>query len=316
MRAAVVIAPGETPGFADHPTPEPGLGEVLVRVSAAPVVPLDLLCASGTSYFGAPQTPYVPGVQGVGWDARTGDLVWFATTAGMAAGDGSLAEWCVVPQHDVVPLPLDTPQLLAAAVGLSGVAAWMALSWRAGLSAGERVLILGGGGAVGQAGIGAAKVLGASLVVAVARTPSLQRARDAGADVVVAADAGPGELTARLTELGPFDVVLDPVWGATAGAALHALGQGGRLVNLGSAGGEHAPVSSSALRSRSLDVRGYTNNALTPDQRAQALTRVLRHARAGEITVAHQRAPLAEVDRAWRDTASGSGTRWVLTPEG
>lgn len=50
--------------------------------------PLDLLCAGGTSYFGTPATPYVPGVQGVG-TVGDGTLVWFPTAAGMAPGDGA-----------------------------------------------------------------------------------------------------------------------------------------------------------------------------------------------------------------------------------
>ena len=61
----------------------------------------------------------------------------------------------------MVPLEADVSDPVAAAIGLSGVAAWMALSWRGALQQGETVLNLGGGGAVGQAGIGAARALGA-----------------------------------------------------------------------------------------------------------------------------------------------------------
>ena len=72
-------------------------GHTLVRVTAVPVVPLDLLCASGTSYFGEPAVPYVPGVQGVGVVEESGSVpvgtrVWFATNAGMGPGDGGMAE--------------------------------------------------------------------------------------------------------------------------------------------------------------------------------------------------------------------------------
>ncbi|MGC4110125.1 MAG: hypothetical protein QM747_06815 [Nocardioides sp.] len=184
-------------------------------MSAAPVVPLDLLCASGTSYFGVPATPYVPGGQGVGVvessdTIAAGTRVWFFATAGMQPGDGSLAEHCAVPDAAVVPLAPEVPDELAAALGLSGVAAWMALSWRARLQPGERALILGGGGAVGQVATGVARVLGASAVVAMARPQSVERASAAGADVVVPLTGDAEELAASLAEHGPFDVVSTP----------------------------------------------------------------------------------------------------------
>src|SRR4249919_2893137 len=286
MRAAVLHTPGSPPSYDEHPAPTTAPGSTLVRVTAAPVVPLDLLCASGTSYFGIPATPYVPGGQGVGVVETSevydvGSRVWFFTPAGMRPVDGSLAELCLVPDGDVVPLEASVPDELVAALGLSGVAAWMALSWRGRLQPGERVLVLGGGGAVGQAGIGAARALGASTVVAVARTTSVDRARAAGADLVVPLGDDVDALAAVLTEAGPFDVVLDPVWGHAATAAARALAVGGRLVNLGGGSGDEATLQSSVLRSRSASVLGYTNNALTAEQRASAITAVLGHAAAG-----------------------------------
>jgi len=109
LRAGVLHTPGRPPAFDQHPEPVVAAGCSALRVTAAPVVPLDLLCASGTSYFGRPAVPYVPGVQGVGVVERSDSLppgtrVWFATSAGMAPGDGSLAERCVVADTDVVPL--------------------------------------------------------------------------------------------------------------------------------------------------------------------------------------------------------------------
>jgi NADPH:quinone reductase-like Zn-dependent oxidoreductase len=66
MRAAVIRSHGQPPGYQDHPVPRRGRGQALIRVTAAPVCPLDLLCASGRSYFGKPPLPYAPGAQGVG----------------------------------------------------------------------------------------------------------------------------------------------------------------------------------------------------------------------------------------------------------
>jgi NADPH:quinone reductase-like Zn-dependent oxidoreductase len=323
VRAAVLHTLGQPPSVTDHPDPVPAAGQSLVRVTAAPLVPLDLLCASGTSYFGPPAVPYVPGVQGVGVVERSGAItpgsrVWFATSAGMAQGDGSLAELCAVADADLVPLETDVPDALVAALGLSAVAAWMALSWRGELQPGERVLVLGGGGAVGQAGIGAARALGAQRVVAVARSEQAQRrAREAGADVVVPMLDDVDELTARLAQAvgGAVDVVLDPVFGTAATAASRVLGEGGRVVNLGGASGDEALFSSSVLRSRSASVLGYTNNSLTRARRRDALTAVLHHASTGQITMAYDSQPLDTVQECWRRQASGeTSSRLVFLP--
>jgi NADPH:quinone reductase-like Zn-dependent oxidoreductase len=324
MRAAVLHVHGAAPAYADHADPAPGPDEVLVRVTAAPVVPLDLLCASGTSYFGARELPYVPGVQGIGevvsgGGPPAGTRVFVSTSAGMADVDGALAELCAVPAADVVPLPdLDVDDVALAALGLSGVAAWQALGWRAGLQPGETVVVLGAGGAVGQAAIGAARAQGAGRVVAVCRPgDSAERAAAQGPDAVVeTGDPDPVALAEALRDVlpEPVDVVLDPVFGWVAEAAVRVLAPGGRLVNLGGSASDAATVSSAVLRAGGLSLLGYTNNALTPDMRAAALTSVARLAADGRIGVAHRARPLAEVEDAWQAQQSGSGVRQVLVP--
>ncbi|MHB1489464.1 MAG: quinone oxidoreductase family protein [Cellulomonas sp.] len=322
MFAAVLHTLGEGPTYGPHPDPVRGPGRTLVRVAAAPVVPLDLLCASGTSYLGRPDVPYVPGVQGVGTVEESdvlapGTRVWFATSAGMRPGDGSLAELCAVPDADLVALGAPVPDATVAALGLSAVAAWMALSWRAGLRPTEHVLVLGAGGAVGQASIGAARALGAGRVTAVCRSVEAQdRARRAGADEVVPMDSDVDELTALLREVtgGSVDVVIDPVFGVAATAASRILADGGRLVNIGGASGDEATFSSAVLRGRSAQILGFTNNSLTPSQRRDALAAVLAHAASGRITVAYETQPLHSVADAWRRQASGDvAGRLVLT---
>ncbi|MET0838268.1 MAG: zinc-binding alcohol dehydrogenase family protein [Marmoricola sp.] len=323
MRAVVVHAAGRAPAFGDHPDPVAGAGQTLVRVTAVPVVPLDLLCASGTSYFGEPACPYVPGVQGVGVVEQsdvidTGTRVWFSTSAGMRPGDGGMAELCVVPDVDVVPIAAEPDDTTVASLGLSAIAAWMCLTWKARLQPGETVIALGAGGAVGQSAIGAAQVLGAGRVVAVCRPgPSLERARQAGADHVVAFTEDTDALTAALREAtgGSADVVVDPVFGTAATAAACVLGEHGRLVNLGGSSSDSAAFSSAILRSGSLEVLGYTNNSLSPEQRRAALTAILEHAAAGHIRVAHETWPLDRAEEAWARQASGEvDGRLVLVP--
>jgi NADPH:quinone reductase-like Zn-dependent oxidoreductase len=324
MRAAVVRTLGSPPEPGEHPDPAPAQGQALVAVTAAPLVPLDLLCASGTSYFGRPPVPYVPGDQGVGLVESSavhsaGTRVFVVTAAGrVPSRNGSLAERVLVPEADLIPLPPDVPDEIAAAVGLSGVAAWMALTWRAQLEPGERVLVLGGGGAVGQAAIGAAKHLGACRVVAVCRNEAAdERARTAGAHEVVRLSSDVDELSRQITAAfdGSVDVVLDPVFGPAATAAARVLAPCGRLVNLGGAMGDGAEFSSAVLRSTTASILGYTNNALTIEQRREALTAVTTLAATGRLTVAAETLPLSDVGEAWRRQATGdAGVRFVLRP--
>ncbi|WP_214368759.1 zinc-binding alcohol dehydrogenase family protein [Pseudonocardia sp. H11422] len=317
MRAAVIEAPGRAPAVVDREPPDATSEQVLVDVTAAPITPLDLLCATGTSYFGVPQTPYVPGVQGVG--TLDGRPVWFPTTAGMQPGDGSMAAVATVPRADLVLLPDGADPVLVAALGLSAVAAHMALTWRGGLTAGEQVLVLGAGGVVGQAAVQLAGAAGARRVIAGARSAAAQnRAKQAGADAVVALDTDDvAELAARFETVsdGPVDLVLDPLFGAPAAAAARTLRPGGRLVNLGSSAAETCPIDSSTLRSRSLRLLGYTNNELTREQRGAALTTVAEHAARGTLTVAHEIVPLDDVAAAWQRQVCGAAAgRIVLTP--
>jgi NADPH:quinone reductase len=301
MRAALLHACGSPPAVGERPLPVPGDDEILVRVTAASITPLDLLCATGTSYLGTPATPYVPGVQGVGV-REDGVAVWFPTSAGMRPGDGSLAEYAAVRAADTVELPPGLDHALIAALGLSAVAAHMALTWRGELQPGEQVLVLGAGGVVGQAAVHLALLAGARRVVAAARSAAgRRRAAAAGAAAVVALEGDLASLATRFTQAaeGPVDLVLDPLFGVPAAAALRALRPGGRLVNLGSSAGETAPLDSATLRGGSLRILGYTNNSLTSEQRAAALTMVAGHAAAGRLTVGYETAGLDDIGAAW-----------------
>ena len=316
MRAALLHAYGAPPQLGERADPVPSQDQTLLHVTAAPIVPLDLLCASGTSYFGEPPLPYVPGVQGVGIvrsspDLAVGSRVWFATTAGMTPGDGSLAEVCAVGPRDLVPIETTATDAAVAAIGTSGIAAWMSLTWRAGLQPGERVVVLGANGAVGQVAVAVAKALGAGRVVGVVRAHGV----DAAADDIVVLEPGEDRvaLAARLRNAvgGAVDVVIDPVFGEPAAAAALSLGPWGRLVNIGGTAGNTTQLSSAALRQHSLSILGYTNNAITAEQRAEALRRVLTLAADGAVSVDHRILPLSECAAAW-DAARAAGPRVVL----
>jgi NADPH:quinone reductase-like Zn-dependent oxidoreductase len=315
VRAAVLTAYGQPPAPAERALPTTGPGQAPVRVTAAPIVPLDLLCASGTSYFGAPPMPYVPGVQGVGV-LTSGARAFFSTSAGMKPGDGSLAEHAVAAQADLVPITANVSDEVVAALGLSSVAAWMSLTWRAQLRPGERVLVLGAGGTVGQVAVQAAVALGAAAVVAGSRRGSHRTlALERGATGVVDLSDVDG-LAERMREAagGPLDVVIDPIGGDTSTAALLVLGEHGRLVHLGSSGGPTATFSSATLRGGSHSILGFTNNALTAAQKADALTAVLELAAAGRCDVTYETVGLDDVADAWTRAGAAPDGRLVVVP--
>lgn len=323
MPAAVLRAHAAFPEYLFWPLPRRERGQALVRVVAAPISPLDLLCASGKSYFGAPTLPYIPGVQGVGVVVEAeklapGQRVWFSCDAGMKPGNGSMAGYCVIDESAALVLLQQIEDDLAAALGLSAIAAWMALTWRGRLQPGEQVLVLGASGAVGQVAVQAAKLLGAGRVIAASRDENgRKRALTLGADAIVDLNGDDvDEISRRITAVcdGPLHLVIDPVWGIPAEAAMRALGVEGRLVNIGSAAGASARFESATVRSRLHTLLGYTNSALTPEQKAQALTTIIAHAAAGRCTVERETLPLARVAEAWERQAFFARRKLILTP--
>ncbi len=323
MPAAVLRQHAAPPEHTLWPIPRRKKGQALIRVTAAPISPLDLLCASGTSYFGPPHLPYVPGTQGVGIveesEALTpGQRVWFSCDAGMKPGDGSMAQYCVINEAAALVLPDQVEDDLAAALGLSAIAAWMALTWRGRLQPGEVVLVLGASGAVGQVAVQAARLLGAGRVVAATRDEAArERALLQGADAVVDLTGdNVEEISWRIAAAcgGPLHLVIDPVWGLPAEAAVRVLAAEGRLINIGSAAGPAACFESAILRSRLHVILGYTNNALTPEQKAAALSEILEHAAAGRCTVEREKVPLAHAAEAWQRQAASARRKLILVP--
>ena len=323
MPAAVLRKHAAPPEYLQWPVPHRRKGQALVRVLAAPISPLDLLCASGTSYFGEPKLPYIPGTQGVGMvmEADTlapGQRVWFSCDAGMKPGDGSMAQYCLIEEASALPLPAEIESDLAAALGLSAIAAWMALTWRGRLQSGEQVLVLGASGAVGQVAVQAARLLGAGRVIAASRDKDGRAlALSLGADATVdLSGSDVDEISARIAAAcdGPLHLIIDPVWGLPAEAAARALAPEGRLVNIGSAAGASARFESAIVRSRLHVILGYTNNALTHEQKAQALTQILAHASAGQCTVEREMVPLEQVAQAWERQAAFARRKFILVP--
>ena len=305
------------------PEPERGEGCTLVEVAAAPLNPIDLSIAAGRFYEGPAELPYIAGKEGLGRvleadSLATGARVYFPMPGGLG-GAGSFSERAAPLEERAIAVPDGVDDSLAACLGVAGLAAWLPLEWRARLREGERVLVLGASGAVGQIAVQAARLLGARVVVAAARDPGgLERARELGADATV--DLAAADEPERLAEAieaaagGRVDVTLDPLWGAPVAAATLAAARGGRIVQIGQSAGSEATLASAPIRGKMLSILGHTNQAAPPDVIADAYRRMVEHAAAGRLTVDHETVPLERVADAWERQEAFPRRKLVLEP--
>ena len=315
MRAAVIERYGEPPVLRDVPEPSVD-GANLVEVIAAPLNPVDLSIASGKFYAGSPPTPYVPGGEGIGrllQNGKPGPRVYFRA----ALPNGALAERAVVSQGQTVPIPDSIPDGVAAALGTPGIAAYLALTRRAQLKAGETVLILAASGVLGSCAVQVARLLGAGRIVAGARDEQqLARARELGADAIVDLKQTDG-LSDRIREAsgGQLNVVIDPVWGVPGVAALEAMSPFGRSVQLGQAAGPEAVVKSGILRGRYLSILGFTNFLVPWEEQAAAYRTLVDWATSGKLKVEFEVLPLEAAPVAWKRQASSPHRKLALSPQ-
>ena len=314
MRAAVLHEYG-VPRADDFDEPEVAPGaeseQAIVQVLAAGLNPVNVSICAGRFYAGRPPLPSVAGREGVG--TLDGERVYFDAPI---APFGSMAERALVDPASIYPVPEGVPDGVAVALGISGLAAWLALTWRAELQEGEHVLVLGASGVVGQIAVQAARLLGAARVVAAARSPmGLERCLALGADAAVRLDE-PGDLPAALSEAGEgrIDVVVDPLFGEPFVAAVNAASFGARIVQLGTGAGTEATIPSAAVRGKMLVIMGHANFASPPEVKREAYRRLAEAAAAGRLKVDTDPMPLEQVVEAWDRLAAGSHRKIVLVP--
>lgn len=219
----------------DVPVPEPGPRDVLVRVHAAAVNPVDSLVRQGVFAVSERPLPWIPGYDvagtvvavgsaGTGWSV--GDVVYGSPSL---ARDGSYAQYLAVDAEEIAAAPRTLSLESAAAVPLVTLTAWKALFDLGGLEPGETVLVHAGAGGVGTMAIQLARHRGAK-VVATASGDGLELARSLGAAEVV--DHRDEDFAAR----GRFaDVVLDAVGGHTLERSYGVVVPGGTLVTIAGA---------------------------------------------------------------------------------
>jgi NADPH:quinone reductase len=305
MRAAVVDGPDSLPVVREVPAPVPGPGEELITVSSAALNPHDQVVAAGIN-FAAPY-PYVTGIEGVG-RTEDGRRVYVAP---ISPPNGSIAEYTVVLASRAIPIPDRLTDEQALGIGMAGMTAWLALVWKGQLEAGQSVLVTAATGAVGQIAVQAAKVLGASRVVAAGRNGGvLDGLRHRGADETVVIDDAYEHNLAAVVGDG-FDLVVDGLYGDHISAAIRATRRNGRVVNFGMRAGRTATISGVELKGRELI--GFATTDAGPERIRQAYERMVEHVLDGTLVVAAESMPMQDIAVAWQRQRDSPNTKLVLT---
>lgn len=274
---------------------------VVLKVGAAGVNYVDALIVQGR-YQIKPPLPFTPGMEVAGTDVATGErllaLCWF----------GGYASHVTVPRAALFPIPAGVSLGQAATLMQSYATARFTLTRRMRLEAGEWVAVLGAGGGVGLATIDVAKALGARVVACASSRDKLDAARAAGADALVAYDDVDLKTAIREATGGGADVVVDPVGGAKADAALRSLRWGGRYAVIGFAGGGIPSLPANQVLLNNRTIVGVDWGAWTmrdPAGNAALVAEVLADVAAGRLhPVEPATYPLEDVVRCLSDLES------------
>jgi NADPH2:quinone reductase len=300
---AVFIRDGEL-AVEERPDPQPGAGELLVRVRAAGLNGADMLQRKG-AYPAPPGSPQdVPGLELAGEVAALGPgAARFREGERVMAivGGGGQAELAVVHERAAMPVPagLDWPE--AGGLPEVFVTAHDALFSQAELRPGERLLVHGGAGGVGTAAVQLARAAGARVTATVRRDHLRPEVERLGA-VAIAPEG--------FESHGPFDVVLELVGAPNLAGNVAALAPGGRITVIGVGAGAQAELNLLALMGKRGRIHGSTLRARPLEEKAVAARQVehevlpLFDAGTLEVPIAATY-PLTEVEQAYERFAEG-----------
>ncbi len=278
----------------ERPRPVPSSGEVLVRVYAAGVNPIDWKIRQGLMKNFQPVTfPFTPGIELAGVITEIGPGVRAFEIGQAVLGQvaaGAYAEYVPVPIEALALKPETLSFIEAAAFPVGATTAWRTLFDDGGLTSGQRVLIQGAAGGVGLFAVQLAKWKGAQ-VIGTASTANLDFVRSLGADTVVDYTTTPVESVVH-----DVDLVLDGVGAATLSSSLAALRRGGTLISIA---GPPSPEQAQARGVRAMMSRGPASVPL------EALTQLIDE---GHLKVpAGKTFPLSEVQQAHEYSQNGHG---------
>ena len=258
--------------WTERPDPEPGVGEVLVRVRAAGINAADRLQVMG--FYPAPpgSPPDIPGLELAGTVEAVGAGVtaWAEGDQVMAVvGGGAMAELCVVHERHLLPVPGGLPWDQAGGFAETFTTAHDALFSQVGLAMGERVCIHGAAGGVGTAAVQLAAAAGCQVTATVRNHDHHDAVRSLGAAVVVD--------PAEFVDAGPFDVILELVGGPNWPGNLEALATWGRIMVIGVGAGPEIELSLLALMQKRGTIRASTLRARPLEEKADAAQAMIRH---------------------------------------
>ncbi|MCW2855483.1 MAG: hypothetical protein JWR52_1098 [Marmoricola sp.] len=306
MRAAIHTELGQVPAVGEFNAPIAGPGQVVVRVALAGLNPVDRLRAEGYDYLGV-RTPFVSGREGVG--SINGARVYFHEAV---EPYGSFAEQALVDAAELLNVPDGLSDAQAIPLGIAGLTAWTSLTHEAKLAEGERVLVMGATGMVGQIAVQAAKLLGASYVVAAGRhEETLSSLLDRGADAIARLDGDPSEAILAVAGEG-FDVVIDCVFGEPFAAALAATRPGARAVVVGLTAGDSVELQFFSLYRR--HISGLQLAGVPVEVRQQAFNAMAAHMLAGRLHVETELFDLDEIADAWAILCAGAHRKVLIVP--
>ncbi|MDX6698426.1 MAG: NADPH:quinone reductase [Solirubrobacteraceae bacterium] len=294
----------------DLPVPEPGPGEVLIRVSRAGMNYADTHQRTN-DYLARHEVPMVPGGEVAGVREDTGERVVALT------GLGGYAEYATAPASNTFAIPEGVDDGTALALLLQGLTAWHLYRTCAHVAPGESVVVHSGAGGVGSLAVQLGRPMGAGRVIASASTEDKRAlALELGADAVI--DGDPSGLRERIEEANggkPVDAVFEMSGGATFDESLAALAPFGRLVTYGISSREQNEVRTGSLMRNSRAVIGFwlMHCLGRPDMVDAALADLFARVARGELR-AHVGAtyPLSEAARAQVDMAQRRTTGKVL----
>ncbi|MFN3955420.1 MAG: NADPH:quinone oxidoreductase family protein [Pararhodobacter sp.] len=256
MRALVLTSTETPPALSELPLPQPGPGQVRLKIHACGLNFADLLMARG-QYQERPELPFVMGMEVAGVVDALGEGVSTlqpGQRVAAFAGKGGLAEYGCFPADACLPIPEAMPFEHAAGFMIAYGTSHVALDHRARLQGGETLLVLGAAGGVGLTAVEIGKKMGARVVAVARGAAKLAVAQAAGADVLI--DSDEADLKTAFKALGGVDVVYDAVGEPASAAALRALRPEGRFIVIGFAGGQVPQFPANLLLVKNIDVIG------------------------------------------------------------